>query len=78
MKCVYNAYIINTNYSNGTPIPRYFLIIGNLLARLLENEITDKLARYNTVQRFVGSEPCKKKDETLDGKTASGIVVWSV
>jgi len=49
------------------------------------NEIANKLARDGSVQRFVGPEPFlgvsrqnKKKDEKLDGKTASGIVVWSL
>ena len=49
------------------------------------NEIADKLARSGSVQRFVVSElflgvsaEYKKKDETLDGETASGIVAWSL
>jgi len=50
------------------------------------NEIADKLARDGSVQQFVGSEPflgvsrqnIKKKNKTLDGKTASGIVAWSL
>ena len=49
------------------------------------NEIAVRLARSGSAQRFVGPEPSfgglqagyKKKDETLDGETASGSVGWS-
>jgi len=55
-------------------------------ARVRGNEITDKLARSGSVQRFVGPEPflgvsrqnIRRKIKTLDGETASGIVAWSL
>jgi hypothetical protein len=59
---------------------------GSLGMPVRGNEIANKLARDGSVQRFVRPEPLlgiskqniRKKDETLDGKTASGIVAWSL
>ena len=61
-----------------------YLVPGH--AGIQGNEITDQLARDGSLQRFAGPEPSlgisrqniKKKDKMLDGKPASGIVVWSL
>jgi len=62
---------------------RLYWVPGHAGAR--RNEIADKLARSGSSLRFIGPEPFLgvsrqniKKNETLVGETASGIVAWSL